>query len=227
MTLFDIIAIAILLISGLIGFSRGAVRELVTVFAFTLAAMAALYLLPMVGPLVAERVKPGWAANAVAVVGVFLAAFIALRVAAHVLIQRLHETAALGTIDRTIGLGFGILRALVFLGVFYLAFNVATPPELLPRWISQAKLYPLARGSAEVLRVVLPKAWAERSALAPVLNRMEREGENPLERAADAAAARAPDPSASQSRSGKPIPPGKGYDKRSRDGIDALVERSR
>lgn len=225
MTLFDLIAIVILLVSGLIGFTRGAVRELVTVFAFTLAAMAALYLLPMVGPLVGDHVKPAWAANAVAVVAVFLIAFVALRVAAHFVTQRLHETATLGTIDRTIGLGFGILRALVFLGVFYLAFNVATPPELLPRWISQAKLWPLARGSAEVLQVVLPKAWAERSALAPVLDRMQKEGKSPLEQAADAAAGR--DPAASQSRSRNPTRPAKGYDKRSRDGIDALVERSR
>jgi membrane protein required for colicin V production len=226
MTLFDLIAIVILLVSGLIGFTRGAVRELVTVFAFTLAAMAALYLLPIVGPLIGDHVKPVWAANAVAVVVVFLAAFIALRVAAHALTKRLHET-ALGAVDRTIGLGFGIVRALVFLGVFYLAFNVATPPELLPRWISEAKLYPLARGSAEVLRVVLPKAWAQRSALAPVLDRMEKEGQSPLEQAGDAAAGRDPASSASQSRSGNSALPGKGYDKRSRDGIDALVERSR
>jgi len=58
MTLFDLIAIAILVISALIGFQRGAVRELVTVFAFTLAALAALYMMPVARPIAAPPRAP-------------------------------------------------------------------------------------------------------------------------------------------------------------------------
>ena len=67
MTLFDLIAIVILLVSGLVGFTRGAVRELVTVFAFILSVLASVYLLPFSGPVARHLMKPVWVANAAAI----------------------------------------------------------------------------------------------------------------------------------------------------------------
>lgn len=227
MTLFDVIAVIIILVSTLVGFSRGGVREVVTVFAFTFASMATVLFLPAATPLMRDLVHPTWAATAAAAVAVFILAFIALRLAAHLIIQRLHAQPTLGAIDRALGAGFGLVRALVFLGLFYLVFNLATPPELLPGWISQAKLYPLSRGSAQLLQLMAPKGLTGGGGLKPVLERVVRDdGGGPIdeagaqEQAADA-------PSAAQSRSRNPPRAAKGYDKRSRDGIDALVERSR
>jgi len=224
-TLFDLIAIVILLVSGLVGFTRGAVRELVTVFAFILAALAAVYLLPIVGPLAQKMMQPAWAANAAAVVAAFIVTYIALRVLGGWITSKLHQHAALGTLDRSIGLGFGVVRALAFLGVFYLVFNMATPPELVPRWISEAKLYPLARSSGRLLGTAAPKALKASGRIGPALERAVEGGDD----AGATGAGNSPsaDGSAPQSRSrNAPLPP-TGYDKRSRDDIDALVERSR
>lgn len=210
MTLFDLIAVVIVLVSALVGFTRGAVRELVTVFAFTLAAMAAVYLLPFAGPLFRDVMKPAWVGTAAAVVVVFIAAYIALRLAGHWVTQRLHTQAALGTLDRMIGTAFGVVRALVFLGVFYLVFSVATPPELTPPWIARAKLLPLARVSAEALQSLAPKALIERGPLAPALERAVTD-----------------DLDAAQTSRRNLDRSGAGYDKRTRDDIDALVEKTR
>jgi membrane protein required for colicin V production len=213
-TLFDLVAVVIILVSALVGFTRGAVRELVTVFAFTLAVLAALYLLPLAGPLFRDLMSPAWAANAAAVVVVFVVAYIGLRLAGHWATSRLHAQAVLSTVDRSIGLAFGVVRALVFLGVFYLVFNMATPPELVPQWLSRAKLYPVARVSAQVLQTVAPKALRGGGRLGPALARVVKD-----EPAADA-------PAAEKSRRNPPRDL-KGYDKRTRDDIDALIERSR
>jgi membrane protein required for colicin V production len=213
-TLFDLVAIVIILVSALVGFTRGAVRELVTVFAFTLAVLAALYLLPLAGPLVRDLMAPAWAANAAAVVVVFIVAYIGFRLAGHWATSRLHAQAVLSTVDRSIGLAFGVLRALVFLGVFYLVFNMATPPELVPQWLARAKLYPVARVSAEVLQTVVPKALGGGGRFGPALARVVKD-----EPAADT-------PAAEKSRR-NPTRDVKGYDKRTRDDIDALIERSR
>lgn len=227
MTLFDLIAIVILLVSALVGFTRGAVRELVTVFAFTLAALAGLFLLPISGPIMRGLVGPPWAATAAAIVVVFIIAYIALRLAGRWLTSRLHAQPALGVADRSIGLVFGIVRALVFLGVFYFAFNMATPPELMPRWIADAKLLPLARASAEAVRKVAPEGLKMAGGLKPTLEQAvtgrapsdeEEAGDDPVEatrRSLDAAV------QASRAQSDR------GYDKRSRGGIDDLVERAR
>lgn len=229
MTLFDLIAIIILFVSGLVGFTRGAVRELVTVFAFTLAALAGVFLLPVSAPVVRSVVSPPWAATAAAVVVVFVIAYVALRLAGHWVTSRLHSQAALGAVDRTIGLGFGVLRALVFLGVFYLVFNLATPPELMPRWIADAKLLPVARVSAETIRAVAPEGLKVAGGLKPTLERAVR-GEDAATNASGGAISRSVDATrdsldaavrASQAQKST------GYDNRSRDSIDALVERSR
>lgn len=214
MTLFDLIALVILLVSGLVGFTRGAVRELVTFFAFGFAAAAAVFLLPYSGPFLRDMMKPAWAGNAAAVVIVFVLTYIGFRLIGHWVTSRLHERAALGTVDRVVGLGFGVIRALVFLGVFYLVFNLATPPDLVPRWIADGKLYPLARASARAIQTVAPKALHSAGRLGPALERVVTDPD-------------ADDAPAAQSRSGNAPSANPGYDKRARDGIDALVERSR
>ncbi len=233
MTLFDLITIVILLVSGLVGFTRGAVRELVTVFAFTLAALAGVFLLPLSGPLMRSIMGPPWAAAAAAVVVVFIITYIALRLIGHWMTSQLHAQAALGAIDRTIGLAFGVVRALVFLGVFYLVFNLATPPELMPRWIADAKLLPLARASARTIQAVAPEGLRAAGSLGPALERVvggEDDGgaanatdADPLAAGRNAldAAVEATQPSGQPGR-GDP-----GYDNRTRGGIDDLVEQSR
>jgi membrane protein required for colicin V production len=225
-TLFDLIAIVILLVSGLVGFTRGAVRELVTVFAFTLSAMAAVYLLPVAGPLFRDLMRPAWAANAAAVVTVFIVAYIALRILGHMVTSHLRAQAVLGTVDRLIGLAFGVVRALVFLGVFYLVFNLATPPELVPQWMSKAKLYPVARASARVLQTVAPKRLTSYGRFGPALERVVKDGSEPENSTSAAEDTQNGAPTTQSPRRNPPhtIP---GYDKRSRDDIDALVERTR
>jgi membrane protein required for colicin V production len=228
-TLFDLIAIIILLVSGLVGFTRGAVRELVTVFAFTLAALAGVFLLPLSAPLVRSIVSPPWAATAAAVVVVFVIAYVALRLAGHWVTSHLHSQAALGAVDRTIGLGFGVLRALVFLGVFYLVFNLATPPELMPRWIADAKLLPVAQASAKAIQAVAPEGLKVAGGLRPMLEGAVRGDDAARNTSGDPisdrleATRRGLDAAVQASQAQKST----GYDNRSRDSIDDLVEQSR
>ena len=159
MTLFDIIALLILGVSMLVGFVRGALGEVATVVSFVLAVLISIFGLRFTGPLARAAVHPAWAATGVALVVVFLAAYIALRVAASGLTRSVHSTRALGTIDRVVGAGFGALRGLVALGVLYLLLNLAPSPNGTPEWVAGAKLYPLARTCADALRVLGPKSF--------------------------------------------------------------------
>jgi membrane protein required for colicin V production len=95
--------------------------------------------------------------------------------------------------------------------VFYLVFNAATPPERVPRWISHAALYPLAKLSATGLRALAPEGSAVADRLGPSLEKAVREG------AGDKKA------QSSANSSGK----GTGYDEQSRKDVDALVEKNR
>jgi membrane protein required for colicin V production len=210
-TLFDLIALCIILGSALIGFVRGAIREVMTILAFFLAALIAIFALRFTGPLGRKLIDPDWAATALAVVLSFVLAYIALRLSGSYLTKKVHDIETLGALDRSVGVGFGLLRALVLLGVFYLVFNAATPPERVPRWISHAALYPLAKLSATGLRALAPEGSAVADRLGPSLEKAVREG------AGDKKA------QSSENPSGK----GTGYDEQSRKDVDALVEKNR
>ena len=155
MTVFDIVLLLIVLVSALVGYARGAIKEVVTLFAFTLAALAAVFALPVTGGLFRGFVHPAWAGNAVAVLVVFVAAYVAIRVVAGALTKRVHAS-TLGGLDRSAGAAFGVARALVLAGAFALVFGAVTPADSAPRWITGGFTWPVARASSHALSVFAP-----------------------------------------------------------------------
>ena len=75
MTLFDIIALSLLGVSALVGFVRGALREVTTVVAFVIAAFAAVFGLRFAGPLARAALHPAWLGNVTALLVVALLGF--------------------------------------------------------------------------------------------------------------------------------------------------------
>ena len=138
MTLFDFIAVLVLLSSASVGFVRGATREVMTVLAFILAVLISIFSLRFTGGFFRQAVNPDWLGTALAILIVFAFAYILIRVLGQALTRGIHNTEALGTLDRIVGVGFGLVRALVLLGVFNLVFSAATPAERMPGWIRNA-----------------------------------------------------------------------------------------
>ena len=207
MTPFDIIFGLILLVSAVVGFTRGASRELTSALSFIVAAVIALLGLRFTGPLFRSLMDPDWAATTAAILVSFVVAFVTLRLLGAQISKTLHADSALGMLDRLIGLGFGLLRGLVVLGVFNLVFNMATPPDRVPSWVSKSALYPLSTASARVLKVFAPKGAGLAGKLAPAIEDAVHDG------ASDKPSSRkAAEPS---------------YDKNQRRSVDDLVEKSR
>lgn len=169
MTNLDYIMGAVLLISAVVGFIKGATREVVAVAAFVLAVVAAIVGLRFTAPVVTAVIHVDWLAKAVALLATFLVIYIVLRLLGGKLTKQIHAT-ELGVIDRAVGLGFGLVRALVILGVFNLVFHAATPPERTPRWVTEAKLYPLSAFCADVLSALAPRGAEMFDKVAPALS---------------------------------------------------------
>jgi len=175
-TQFDLIAIAILAVSGLIGFARGALRELTTIVAFVLAVAIALLALRFTGPLARHWLHPAWVGNVAALLAGFLVSYIAIRIAGAGLTRSVHDVGALGGIDRVAGIGIGLIRGFVILGVFQMVFSAATPRERMPQWISHAALYPAASETARALKALEPEGLALAGKLAPTLKQAVTDG---------------------------------------------------
>lgn len=202
MTKFDYIVLALLLMSGLVGFSRGAAREVVAVAALLGGAAAAVFGLRHAAPIADRMVHPHWLALAASLVVVFAVAYIVLRLLGAALVRRVQRTNVLGALDRTIGLLIGLVRGLVVLGALYLMFIAATPADLQPKWITGARTWPLAANMGRLLQSLAPKGLDIAGRLKPAFDRAVREA--PRDRSTT-----------------------EGYDARQRGEVDELVEKSR
>jgi membrane protein required for colicin V production len=58
----------------------------------------------------------------------------------------------IGPLNRSLGFVFGIGRGLVIVGAAYLVFSLLAQPKDHPDWVRNARLLPVIKGTADVLR---------------------------------------------------------------------------
>ena len=203
---FDIIVLAVLLTSAAFGFFSGATREMVRALSFLLAAVIAVYGLRWTGPYGRGLIDPDWAGTVLAGLAAFIVVYATMRVTGGAMVRGVQSTHVLGVLDRSIGLGFGLLRALVVLGALLLAFQAATPADRVPKWMTGAAFYPLTNTAANLLKAFAPKGLDMADKLAPSIGVAVRDGS--ATQRGDSADAQGDDP-------------------RERSRLDDLVEKSR
>ena len=157
MTSFDVAALIVLGLSGLLALARGFIREALSIAALLAGAIGALYGYPVFRGVAREQLEPLWFADVVTVGGIFLAIYIAVTVFTAQLHKAAHSSAPIGMLDRAAGLGFGIVRGLVVLALGVMVLRAATPPDRLPTWLTEARLYPVIGISADMIAAVGPR----------------------------------------------------------------------
>jgi membrane protein required for colicin V production len=151
----DICFVAILVISGILAYIRGFVREVLSVAAWLGAAFVTLYGYPHVQPYAHRYIENAAVANAAAGGVLFIGSLIVFSVIGSFLSRSVRESAASG-FDRSLGFAFGVLRGVVLVCLLYLSAAWFWQGEL-PKSVVQARTYPLIDGSAKVLLALVPK----------------------------------------------------------------------
>lgn len=160
--ILDIAVAAIVLISGALALARGFVREVLSVGAWVGAAFATLYLFPFAQPVARTYITVELIADIAAGVALFVVTLIALSLISHALSRRIRES-ALGPVDRSLGLVFGLVRGAAVVALAYLIFTALFPPEDRPSWITEARTQPLMQEGATMLAAILPERWVAQS----------------------------------------------------------------
>lgn len=171
MTQFDLLVLALLGVSGAIGFARGAAREVFALVALVGAAVLAVAGLPVFRPLLGEAVRPGWLATTVTLVGVFFVAFVALRLIGAGVARQMRAAELLGFLDRSLGLLIGLGRGMIVLGALYLLFTAITPVDMRPRWITGAATWPAAGNMGRLILHLTPQGFEALDRLRPAMDR--------------------------------------------------------
>lgn len=162
MTWVDVAILAVLAISGLLAFLRGFVREVLGIGAWVGAAALAIWANPRILPTFERWLHghPGLA-QPVAFALVFIAALIVLLLVCHA-IGRAVRRSALGGLDRSMGLLFGLARGAALVVLAYMLAGMVIPMDRWPAPVLNARAMPLAYAGASWTRQWLPAEYRPR-----------------------------------------------------------------
>ncbi len=155
MTWVDFAILGVLGISALLAFMRGLVREILGIAAWAGAIAAGVEGLPQASSIVRQwSFVPTWLVDVVAFAIVFVVTFIVLSLIARA-IGRSVRGSALGGVDRSLGLVFGLLRGAALVIVAYILAGMASPVDRWPAPVLEARaLEPVYNGAKWVVQQV-------------------------------------------------------------------------
>ena len=157
MTALDVFVFLLLFGSAAVGFVRGFVHEVISLFAWVVAiAMLKLFHTQLWTGLINSF---GWSSPAAAVLAfaiLFVPSFILVKLLARSIGGRTRRSRVLGPFDRVLGGGFGALKGLLGVTLFFLLANLATdmvygPKAERPEWMTKSRTYPLLNASGRAI----------------------------------------------------------------------------
>jgi membrane protein required for colicin V production len=158
MTWVDLAVFGFLAISGLLAFARGFVREVLGIGAWVGAVTAAILALPTMRNTVRHWFSaPDWV-DPVSFVVVFLVSLIVLMLIAGT-IGRVVRRSALGGVDRTLGLVFGLVRGAAVVIIAYILGQMVFPIERWPDVVLNARTLTPTYEAARWVRDQLPETY--------------------------------------------------------------------
>jgi membrane protein required for colicin V production len=158
MTWIDAAALLIVVLSALFSMVRGFVREVLGVFAWVGAALAAFRFYPLVQPYVNSVLPMKNLVVYVSMGVVFLVTLIVLSIVS-ALVGGFVRESALSGLDRSLGVVFGLVRGAVIICLAYIALSVAVDPAQWPAPVVNARFLPWAHEGAVALVSYLPPQY--------------------------------------------------------------------
>ncbi|MGB8901680.1 MAG: CvpA family protein [Methylocella sp.] len=151
----DLGLIAVVLISAFLAMLRGFTREVLAIASWGAAAVAAIYLHPLVSPYVKPYIAKDVIALAVAAAAVFFVTLIAVSLITVKLSDAILDS-KVGALDRSLGFLFGAVRGLLLCVIAFVFFNWLVPAQTQPQWVKTARMRPLLQATGDQLMAVLP-----------------------------------------------------------------------
>jgi membrane protein required for colicin V production len=145
MTWLDWAVLAIIGVSVIVSVLRGLVRELLALASWIVAFFAARFLAPVVAPWFSKTVSDETLRLLVAYLAVFVMTLLMMTLLS-IAVASLVKAAGLGTFDRILGAGFGLVRGMVIVLIATLLAGLTMLPRQ-PVWrnsLSGARLAALA-----------------------------------------------------------------------------------
>ena len=157
MTALDVFVFLLLIGGAAVGFVRGFVHEVISLFAWVVAiAMLKLFHMQLWGGIQNSFGTSPAAGAVLAFAILFVPSFVLVKLLARQIGERARRHGILGPFDRVLGGGFGALKGLLGVTLFFLLANLATdmvygPKAERPEWMTKSRTYPLLNASGRAI----------------------------------------------------------------------------
>jgi membrane protein required for colicin V production len=222
-TFLDLILLVVMLISAMLAMIRGFMREILSIAAWAIAAIATVYSYAKLLPFAKQYFNNDIVAAAAVIGGVFLGTLLIVSVLT-VRISDMILDSRVGALDRTLGFLFGLGRGLIIVVVAFLFFDWLVPAKSQPSWVQTAKSKVVLQSTGDWLKGMLPD-----DPESTILKRLKR----PKGDETDAPDAPPPDTRSDLGRdlgittgSIAPARDPSGYGRNDRDGMRQLIDKA-
>lgn len=155
LTVVDPLVVVIVFVSAMYATYRGFVSETLSIFAWAAAAFATLFFGPKLAPVAKHLFSTPLLGVLIGYAAIFLVVLIPLSFMSVRFAEQVKRS-QIGTLDRSLGFAFGVVRGLAIIGLAYIAFSSVIRVKDQPDWIARAKLLPVIQISAEGLLSLVP-----------------------------------------------------------------------
>jgi len=165
--IFDMIVIALVVMSGLLAYFRGFIRELLSIAAWIGAVLAGFYGYGYLSNYLLNYIDEPAVADVTAGVGVGFVTLVVLSVVASKASSMVQDSHA-GSVDRALGFLFGLLRGVLILSLVYLVATqwMKQKEEDMPGFVQESRSLLFARVGADIVMKVLPEEIRKKANLA-------------------------------------------------------------
>lgn len=157
MTALDVFVFLLLIGGAAIGVVRGFVHEVISLFAWIVGIAMLKLFHTQLWTGIENMFHTSPAAGAVIAFAIlFVPSFLIVKLLARSLGGRTRRSPVLGPVDRVLGGGFGALKGLLGVTLFFLLANLATdmtygPQADRPEWMTRSRTYPLLNASGRAI----------------------------------------------------------------------------
>jgi membrane protein required for colicin V production len=149
----DVILVVIMLVSGFLAMVRGFTREVLSIFSWAMAAVAALYLTPRYSSVLSPYIDNPTVAMIAFAAGVFLITLIIVSLITFRISDRVLDS-RVGALDRTFGFLFGLARGFLLVAIVFILFSALARDQ--PEWILEARSYPILKQTQVAIESLIP-----------------------------------------------------------------------
>ena len=152
----DIVILIILGLSALIALSRGLIKEVLSIIGWVLGSASIIYLLPIFTPITKEYIANGMIAGVVTSIFILILFMVIWILLTGNIVGKVRSS-KLSSVDRVLGLFFGIMRAFLLIVLLNILISWIMPKERQPETFKNSRYFQLAGEFAQPIENLIPK----------------------------------------------------------------------